>query len=312
MPKMTKPNNWLEIACLAGPMSDRIQVRFNSLLPSYVCSACAFNAHLSKQTSFLYSANQTDLLHCNLNENWKWKHLTLFHGLGAVMGPDSQERIPKAAVSWSSGKDSAYALFRTIQSGNYEVAALLTTVTSTYDRISMHGVRRALLGEQSRAIGIPLMEVEIPPGCDNATYEKRMIEATDRMKTEGIEYIIFGDIFLQDVREYREKNLKGTSITPVFPLWGENTHDLAKKIIGSGVEAVIVCLDPSKIDRKFGGNSFDTGFLDSIPEEVDPCGENGEFHTFVHNAPFFTKNIPVAIGEKVERDGFLFTDLYLP
>ena len=227
------------------------------------------------------------------------------------MGQDSQEIRPKAAVSWSSGKDSAYALFRTIESGNYEVVALLTTVTSTYDRISMHGVRRALLEEQSRATGIPLMEVEIPTGCDNKTYEEQMDKATDRMKAEGIEYIIFGDIFLQDIREYREKNLKGTGITPVFPLWGENTHDLAKKIIGSGIEAVIVCLDPSKIDRNFGGNSFDAGFLNSIPPEADPCGENGEFHTFVHNAPFFRGKIPVVVGDNVERDGFLFTDLYL-
>lgn len=218
--------------------------------------------------------------------------------------------LPKAAVSWSSGKDSAYALLSAIRSREYELVALLTTVTSTYDRVSMHGVREELLARQSENIGLPVIKAVIPPNSSNEVYESVMQEATEKLKKSGVEYLIFGDIFLKDVREYREARMKGTGIKPVFPLWGMDTKELSKKIIESGIVASIVCLDPKKLDKKFGGAIYDHDFLESLPEDVDRCGENGEFHTLVHKTPFFKKDIPVAIGVSVERDGFLFTDLY--
>lgn len=220
-------------------------------------------------------------------------------------------RRPRAAVSWSSGKDSAYAMYSAVKSGKYDVVALLTTVTSSYERVSMHGVRESLLMEQTKKAGLPLIKAVIPPKSTNEEYDKAMSKAIEEMKQLGIEYLIFGDIFLEDVREYREKRMERTGIKPVFPLWGRNTKELASEIINAGIYAEIVCLDPKKLDREFGGSPFDSELLDSLPDSVDPCGENGEFHTFVLKAPFFSEDIPVAKGNSVERDGFLFTDLFL-
>ncbi len=216
---------------------------------------------------------------------------------------------PKAAVSWSSGKDSAFALLEVLRKGNFNIVSLLTTVTSTYDRISMHGVRNELLQKQSDSIGIPSLKIEIPPKCSNEIYEGKMKSATEQLKRKGVEYLIFGDIFLEDVRKYRETKLAGSGITPVFPLWGRKTPDLAKEIIRSGISARLVCLDPAKVGKEFGGLRFDLSLLNRLPENVDPCGENGEFHTFVYEAPFFNKRVDVEVGISVERDGFLFTDL---
>lgn len=221
------------------------------------------------------------------------------------------EKGPKAAVSWSSGKDSAYAYYKALQSKEYDIIALLTTVTSSYDRVSMHGVREELLMEQARSIGLPLIKAEISPKSSNEEYEKAMEKATTTLRKMGVEYLIFGDIFLQDVREYRENRLEGTGIKPLFPLWNENTDELAVKIIDSGINAHIVCLDTKKMDEQFGGASFDKNLLDSLPEGIDRCGENGEFHTFVHRAPFFKEDIPIVIGESLEREGFFFTDIYM-
>lgn len=218
-------------------------------------------------------------------------------------------RKPKAIVSWSSGKDSAFALFKVMQSREFEVVAMLTTVTSNYDRVSMHGVRTELLRRQSKSLGLPLIEVEIPAKCTNEIYEAKMREAMSRVKASGVEHVIFGDIFLEDVRKYREEKLSGTGISPVFPLWGEKTSNLAHDIIESGIRARVSCLDPEKLNRNLGGALFNEDFVESLAENVDPCGENGEFHTFVESSPLFSKPIAISVGESVQRDRFLYTDL---
>lgn len=216
---------------------------------------------------------------------------------------------PKAIVSWSSGKDSAFALFKVMQSGEFDVVAMLTTVTSNYDRVSMHGVRRELLLRQARSLRLPLIEVEIPAKCTNEIYEAKLGEAMTKAKASGVEYVIFGDIFLEDVRKYREQKLSGTGISPVFPLWGEKTSNLALDIIESGIRARVSCLDPEKLNRQLGGALFNEDFVESLPGNVDPCGENGEFHTFVESSPLFSKPIAISVGESVQRDRFLYTDL---
>lgn len=231
--------------------------------------------------------------------------------LRSVRNSDTGKR-PRAAVSWSSGKDSAYALHKVLKSGDYEVVALLTTVTDAFDRVSMHGVREELLRKQAESVGIPITKVLIPPNSTNKIYEEKMSEAIEVLKNMGVEYMIFGDLFLEDIRSYRESRMDGTGIEPVFPLWGIDTGRLAREMIETGLEARVVCLNPEKLDRKFGGSSFDMDFIDSLPESVDPCGENGEFHTFVTGAPFFNRNLRVETGISVERDGFYFTDLYMP
>lgn len=221
----------------------------------------------------------------------------------------SLEDKPKVAISWSSGKDSAYAYYRIGQSGEYDIRVLLTTVTDTYDRVSMHGVREVLLEEQARQAGKQLLKVVIPPDCPNEIYEDRMGEALANIKAMGIEYIVFGDIFLEDIRKYRESRLKGTGITPLFPLWGMEPKNLAREIINSGIRARIACLDPRKLGQEFAGSDFDMGLLERLPPDVDWCGENGEFHTFVYGAPFFTENIRISTGDTVEREGFCFSDI---
>lgn len=201
------------------------------------------------------------------------------------------------ALSWSGGKDSALTL-RTLRREGREPEALITTVTDTYDRISMHGVRRELLARQAGALGIPLVEVVIPPGCVNDVYEARMAEA-----------FAFGDLFLEDVRAYREERLAAGGKRGLFPLWGRDTRELAREFIAAGFEAIIVCLDPRALDRSFAGRPYDEQLLAELPASVDPCGENGEFHTFVHAGPIFAEPIACETGEIVERDGFVFCDL---
>lgn len=216
---------------------------------------------------------------------------------------------PRAAMSWSSGKDSSLALHLALMSGKYSITTLLTTVNADHDRVSMHGVREELLRSQAVSCGLPLLKVEIPMNSTNEIYENAMQKAIDEIREKGIKYIIFGDIFLEDVRNYRIRMLEGTGIIPVFPLWGNDTGELARQIIGSGIRARVTCLDPNKLDRKFGGSEFDSSFLRELPEGVDPCGENGEYHTFVYSAPFFKRTINVKTGESLLRDGFYFTDL---
>jgi uncharacterized protein (TIGR00290 family) len=212
------------------------------------------------------------------------------------------------ALSWSGGKDSALAL-RALRREGREPEALITTVTDTYDRISMHGVRRELLARQAGALGIPLVEVVIPPGCVNDVYEARMAEAFASAPLSGVEEVASGDLFLEDVRAYREERLAAGGKRGLFPLWGRDTRELAREFIAAGFEAIIVCLDPRALDPSFAGRPYDEQLLAELPPSVDPCGENGEFHTFVHAGPIFPEPIVCETGELVERDRFLFCDL---
>jgi len=212
---------------------------------------------------------------------------------------------PRALLSWSSGKDSAWTLHELRRRDEVEVAGLLTTVTETFDRVAMHGVRHA----QAAAAGLPLWPVRLPWPCPNETYEARMAEAVAQARAEGITHIAFGDLHLADVRAYRERQLAGTGIEPLFPIWGEPTDDLARRMIDAGFTARITCLDPGRLPRAFAGRSYDAALLDELPADIDPCGEYGEFHTFCHAGPIFEEAIEVTVGETVERDGFVFTDL---
>jgi len=212
------------------------------------------------------------------------------------------------ALSWSGGKDSALTLW-TLRRQGREPEALITTVTDAYDRISMHGVRRELLARQVEALGIPLVEIVIPPGCPNAAYDARMARAFAAPPLSGVDAVAFGDLFLEDVRAYREARLAAGGKRGLFPLWGRHTGDLAREFIAAGFEAIIVCLDPRALDPSFAGLPYDKQLLAQLPASVDPCGENGEFHTFVHAGPIFAEPIACETGVVVERDGFVFCDL---
>jgi uncharacterized protein (TIGR00290 family) len=215
------------------------------------------------------------------------------------------------ALSWSGGKDSALALSALRHHGS-ELEALITTVTATYERVSMHGVRRELLRAQARALAIPLVEVVIPPDCANNVYEARMAQAFASAALANVDAVAFGDLFLEDVRAYREARLAAAGKRGVFPLWGRDTSKLAREFIAREFEAIVVCLDPGALDRSFAGRPYDENLLADLPASVDPCGENGEFHTFVHAGPVFAEAIPCRTGDVVERDGFVFCDLTPP
>lgn len=213
------------------------------------------------------------------------------------------------ALSWSGGKDSALALWVLARERGVVPRALITTVTEVYDRISMHGVRRSLLALQARATGVPLVEVEIPVACSNAVYEKRMTEALASEPLRDVGAVAFGDLFLEDIRAYREGRLAIVAKQACFPLWHRDTADLAREFIAIGFEAIVACVDPRKLDGSFAGRRFDDQLLDDLPAGVDPCGENGEFHTFVYAGPIFQAPIGVEVGAIVERDGFVFSDI---
>jgi uncharacterized protein (TIGR00290 family) len=210
---------------------------------------------------------------------------------------------------WSGGKDSAMALHALRAARDYRVTALLTTVTEVYDRISMHGVRRALLERQAESIGLPLHPVLIPPQCINATYEARMKEALSHHFARGVRSVAFGDIFLEDLRVYREKNLAQAGMQALFPIWKRDTRELAREFVRLGFRAITVCIDPRVLDASFAGRELDASFFADLPPGVDPCGENGEFHTYVFDGPVFKAPIAFRVGEKVLRDGFCFCDL---
>jgi uncharacterized protein (TIGR00290 family) len=217
--------------------------------------------------------------------------------------------MKKVLLSWSSGKDSVWALHLLRQQPDIEVAALLTSFNSAADRVAMHAVPRALVDTQASRTGIPQWSVDLPWPCSNAQYEERMRGVCQRALAEGITAIAFGDLFLQDIRDYRERQLQGTGLEPLFPVWEIPTTKLARDMIAAGVKAKITCVDPAQVDRTFAGRDFDQALLDSLPPGVDPCGENGEFHTFVYDAPVFSSPIAVSMGEIVERDGFVFADV---
>ncbi len=212
-------------------------------------------------------------------------------------------------MCWSGGKDSAMALDALRKAGRHRVAALLTTVTEGYERVSMHGVRRELLAAQANALGLPLDEVRIPPECVNPVYEARMEAALRRHLTNGVRRVAFGDIFLEDLRAYRERNLARVAMEAVFPIWKRDTRELFREFLANGFRAVVVCVDRKALDRSFVGRFLDESFLGDLPPGADPCGENGEFHTFVFDGPIFREPVRFTVGPTVERDGFVFTDL---
>ncbi len=217
-----------------------------------------------------------------------------------------------AIVAWSGGKDSSLALHEVLRQGEIEVAALLTTVTEGYDRISMHGVRRNLLAAQAEAMGYPLDEVGIPQQCTNEIYEQRMQDAMEKYHHDGIEQVIFGDLFLQDVRSYREDRLGRIGMRGIFPLWGRNTAELARDFIRQGFHAVLVCVDTSALSADFAGREYDESLLNDLPANVDPCGENGEFHTFVYGGPIFHHSLQIEKGTKVLREErYYYCDLLI-
>jgi uncharacterized protein (TIGR00290 family) len=215
----------------------------------------------------------------------------------------------KVLVSWSTGKDSAYALHHIRQTNQYEVVGLLSTITEEYNRVAMHATRYELLEKQAEQVGLPLYPVFIPSTCSNDIYELRMDIALRRAIKEGITHIIFGDLFLEDIRKYRESRFAKTNIMPLFPLWGINTLCLAKEMINAGIKAVITCVDPKKLDSSFAGRQFNEELIGDLPKGIDPCGENGEFHTFVYDGPMFSKSLPISIGTVVERNGYIFRDI---
>jgi uncharacterized protein (TIGR00290 family) len=220
-------------------------------------------------------------------------------------------RRAKALISWSSGKDSAFALYETQRSGEFEVVGALTTVTETFGRVSIHGVRQEILRAQLDAAGLPMRVVPIPYPCPNEIYEAQMAEAVARAVAEGVTHIIFGDLFLSEIRAYREHKLAGTGITPLFPLWQRPTKQLARDMIASGMEAYIATVDLKKLPAELAGRRFDASLLAALPEGIDPCGENGEFHTCVVAGPMFSQPLAVVPGARVERDGFAYCDLVI-
>ena len=210
---------------------------------------------------------------------------------------------------WSGGKDSVLALHALLRQGDVRVSALLTTVTEGYDRISMHGVRRELLRRQAESLRLPLHEVFIPPKCGNPIYEARMEEALLLYREQGIRRVTFGDIFLEDLRVYREKNLARVEMQALFPLWRRDTRELIREFHAFGFRAVAACIDPKVLDASFAGRELDASFFADLPPGVDPCGENGEFHTFVFDGPIFARPVEFTVGEVVQRDSFVFCDL---
>lgn len=215
----------------------------------------------------------------------------------------------KALLSWSSGKDAAWALHALRQAGEVEVVGLLTTTNEAFERVAMHGVREALLEAQAKAAGLPLWKVPLPWPCPNEAYEALMAQACTRAVAEGIGAMAFGDLFLEDVRDYRIQKLAGTGLTPLFPIWDPDTAALARRLVVAGLKATLTCVDPRALDASFAGREFDAALLADLPAAVDPCGERGEFHTFAWDGPMFDHPVPVRRGEVVARDGFVFADL---
>jgi uncharacterized protein (TIGR00290 family) len=215
----------------------------------------------------------------------------------------------RALLAWSSGKDSAWSLHALRRQGDVEVVGLLTTVNATHDRVAMHAVRRSLLEAQAEAVGLPLRVVEIPWPCSNADYEAAMEGAMAGARRDGVDSVAFGDLFLEDVRRYREEKMATAGLQPLFPLWGRPTRELAQEMIAGGLRAILTCVDTTKLAPSFAGRAFDAALLGSLPAGVDPCGENGEFHSFAWDGPMFSRPVAARPGEVVRRDGFVFADL---
>jgi uncharacterized protein (TIGR00290 family) len=217
----------------------------------------------------------------------------------------------RTLVSWSSGKDSAWLVHVLRRRPDVELVGLLTTVNEVFGRVAMHAVRIELLQAQAEALSLPLWQIPIPSPCPNAVYERAMASAVKRAVDQGITHMAFGDLFLEDVRRYREERLAGTGLTPIFPLFGSDTAALAREMVDAGLGARLTCIDPKVLDRSFAGREFDAKLLGDLPPSIDPCGERGEFHSFAYRGPMFGRAIPVESGVVVERDGFVFADLLL-
>ena len=217
---------------------------------------------------------------------------------------------PRALLAWSSGKDSAWTLHCLRQADEVEVVGLLTTFNMQFDRVAMHAVRRTLVEYQAQRAGLRLFDVPIPWPCSNEQYEQAMRSFLETAIAElDISHVAFGDLFLEDIRKYREERMAQTGLTPLFPIWGEPTRELAQKMVAAGLRAKITCVDPAKLPAEFAGRTFDQEFLNDLPDGIDPCGENGEFHSYTYAGPMFSADIPVTVGEVVERDGFVFADV---
>jgi uncharacterized protein (TIGR00290 family) len=215
----------------------------------------------------------------------------------------------KCLVSWSSGKDSAWMVHVLRQRSDIELAGVLTTVNEKYQRVAMHAVRVELLQAQADALGLPLWQIPIPSPCPNEVYERAMAAAVERAVADGFTHMAFGDLFLEDIRRYREDRLAGTGLTPIFPLFGINTTALAREMVTGGLRARLTCVDPRVLNRTFAGRDFDASLLGELPSSVDPCGERGEFHSFAYDGPMFSEPISIRAGEVVDRDGFVFADV---
>lgn len=215
----------------------------------------------------------------------------------------------RVMLSWSSGKDSAWALKLLHGDPAVELAGLFTTLNRQFDRVAMHGVRRSLVDAQAASAGLPLFTVPIPYPCPNEVYEAAMAAFVEEARRRGVTHFAFGDLFLEDIRRYREEKLAGTGIEPLFPLWGLPTRALAQEMVAQGLRAYVTCVDLRQAPREWAGRLYDDAFVDAVPEGIDPCGERGEFHTFACDGPMFRRPIGVVVGEIVERDGFVFADL---
>ena len=225
--------------------------------------------------------------------------------------PDDQMPKSKVLISWSSGKDSAWLVHTLRAMPEYEIGGLLTTINAAFDRVAMHAVRTELVEAQAAALGLPLWTVPIPSPCPNEIYEQAMAAAVERAVGDGFTHVAFGDLFLEDVRRYREERLAGTGLTPLFPLFGSDTARLARTMVAAGLRARITCVNPKVLPKEFAGRDFDARLLDDLPEGTDPCAERGEFHSFAYAGPMFKEPIPIQSGIVVERDGYVFADLTL-
>lgn len=216
---------------------------------------------------------------------------------------------PQAFLSWSSGKDSAFALLEARRLGLADIVGVLTTVNEVHDRVAMHGTRAALLDRQAEELGLECLKIPLPHPCSNEVYEARMAAAVDEIKRRGVRHVVFGDLYLRDIREYRERQMAAAGMEPIFPLWDRPTRALADEMLAAGLRAHLVCVDPRHLDPRFAGRVWDHALLEELPPDVDPCGENGEFHTAVTAGPMFRSPIPVTPGAVVERGGFVYADV---
>ena len=221
----------------------------------------------------------------------------------------SKRDKPSVVVSWSSGKDCAFALHQVKTEGQFEVVGLLTTLNQENDRVAMHGVRKELLEMQMDALSLPAEMVMLPMPCDNETYRQLIGDTVETLRGRGVQQVVFGDLFLEDIRQYREEQMQGSGLAPLFPLWLRDTGQLSREMVESGLRAVVTCVDQRALSAEYVGRQYDHAFLDELPSGVDPCGENGEFHTLVTDGPMFSAAIPVQIGKKVTRGDFVFVDV---